>query len=250
MPAPRSPEFQPFPATPWSLIGRAGNATLESRRNSLGQILHRYMPALRAHLILKKRMKPDRADDTLQGFVADKVMAQELITFADRERGKFRTFLCTSLDRYAVSELRRENAKKRAPDQPSADIDESPEPVQSAENAADTFDVEWARTIISQAIEQMRAECADARRNDLWDLFDARVIGPTLRGDDPVSYDELIARTQAASPVQLSNMLVTAKRMFARALRDVVSEYARDETELEAELRDLRDILSRASPAA
>ena len=92
----------------------------------------------------------------------------------------------------------------------------------------------------------MRAECERSDRNDLWQIFDARVIGPTLRGEEPPAYDALVKRTGAASPLQLSNLLVTAKRMFIRTLRDVVSEYARDESELEEEIHDLRKILSSA----
>src|SRR3954469_20152896 len=97
---------QPFPVTQWSLVGRAGNATAESRRDSLGQLVQRYWPALRTHLVLKKRMKPEAAEDLLQSFVVDKVVAAELIAKADKDRGKFRTFLCTALDHYAISESR------------------------------------------------------------------------------------------------------------------------------------------------
>ncbi|CAN5351891.1 sigma factor [soil metagenome] len=246
MPADRPNDYQPFPVTPWSLVGRAVNATVESRRESLGQLLFRYMPALRAHLILKKRFKPDRADDILQGFIADKVVAQETIAYADRERGKFRTFLCTALDHYAVSQIRHDRAKKRAPGEGVADIDEAPEAAHPDSTPADSFDVEWARTVVTQTMDQMRAECEKSDRADVWQIFDARVIGPTIRGEDPPDYETLVARTGAASPLQLSNLLVTAKRMFIRTLRDVVSEYARDEEELEEEIRDLRKILGAA----
>jgi hypothetical protein len=97
-----------------------------------------------------------------------------------------------------------------------------------------------------QTMEQMRTECERSDRNDLWQLFDARVVGPTLRGEETPDYQTLVRRSGAASPLQLSNLLVTAKRMFIRTLRDVVSEYARDEEELEEEIRDLRKILAGA----
>jgi hypothetical protein len=47
------------------------------------------------------------------------------------------------------------------------------------------------------------------------------------------------------SPEQASNVLITAKRMFARALRSVVAKYA-DAGDVETEIRDLKSILARS----
>src|SRR2546430_1488073 len=65
-----------FPATQWSLVGRAGHVTGSRRREALGTLLHRYMPAMRTHLVLARRMSPDQADDLIQGFVTDKIIEQ------------------------------------------------------------------------------------------------------------------------------------------------------------------------------
>src|SRR4051812_18862676 len=159
-------QHQNFPITPWSLVGRAANATVESRRDSLGRLVQRYWPALRTHLVLKKRMKPEAAEDLLQSFVVDKVVAAELIAKADKDRGKFRTFLCTALDHYAISESRMRRAKKRSPTGDAlADIDAVAEPAEDAAGPAapgqsgDTFDVAWARQLIESAVRTMRDEC-------------------------------------------------------------------------------------------
>jgi RNA polymerase sigma-70 factor (ECF subfamily) len=246
--------FKPFPATPWSLVGRAAHATIESRRESLEALLSRYLPALRTHLLYKKRLAPDRADDLLQGFIADKVVAAEILSHADRERGKFRTFLCTALDRYLISQTRMDRARKRMPGPEAggtgtgpaiADIDTTPEQPADATTPGDSFDVAWARQLIDRAVTLMQAECESGGRKDLWELFDLRVLGPTLRGTEPPPYEDLLARTGATSPLKLSNLLVTAKRMYVRILRNVISEYARDESEVDEEMRDLKTILSR-----
>jgi RNA polymerase sigma-70 factor (ECF subfamily) len=249
MPEFASNDYRPFPVTPWSLVGRAANATVESRRESLGQLLQRYLPALKTHLTLKKRIPPHKAEDLVQGFIADKVVASEILSYADRERGKFRTFLCTALDHYAVSQNRMARAKKRSPGDGGAvgDLDDAPEPADSdGADPADSFDVSWARQVIDQSVELMRQECISSKRPELWELFDLRVLGPTLRGVAPPPYEQLVARSKALSPLQLSNQLVTAKRMFTRILRNVISEYARDESEVEEEIRDLKVILARA----
>src|SRR5438094_173315 len=81
------PNYQPFPLTPWSLVDRAAasdNDDLDAQRAFLNELLQRYLPALRAHLIYGKRLAPDAADDLLQSFVVEKVVESDLIGNADR----------------------------------------------------------------------------------------------------------------------------------------------------------------------
>src|SRR5438477_6642253 len=92
-----------FPSTQWSLVGRAGRTSNEHRRDALGVLLHRYMPALRAHLVLAKRMSADHAEDLLQGFVADKIIEKNLLAQAEQARGRFRSFLLAALNHYVIS---------------------------------------------------------------------------------------------------------------------------------------------------
>ena len=108
------------------------------------------------------------------------------------------------------------------------------------------FDIAWARQVLARAIDQMRAECVRSDRADLWGVFECRILGPLLDGTEPLEYQALVERFGLASPAQASNVLMTGKRMFARSLRSVVAEYERDESEIDAEIADLRKILSRA----
>ena len=55
-----------FPTTHWSLVARAGRDATEVKRQALGELLVRYLPALRAHLVYGKRLSPEDADDLLQ----------------------------------------------------------------------------------------------------------------------------------------------------------------------------------------
>ena len=73
------------------------------RREALGVLLRRYVPALRAHLVVQKRVPRDAAADLIQGFVCDKVVEQGLLAGADRCKGKFRSFLRTALDRAGIA---------------------------------------------------------------------------------------------------------------------------------------------------
>ena len=241
-----SNEFGPFITTPWSGIGRIAAAQGEDARGELGRLLARYLPALRAHLVLEMKLPLDRANDLLQGFVAEKILENDLIARADREKGKFRTFLLRALRNHVVSVARRENAKKRSPGSlASLDGDESTLQPGTVQDPSAAFDVAWAREVLVGAVALLKTECERSKRPDLWGVFESRLLRPVLDGEDPEPYDRLVERFGFASPAQASNALITAKRMFGRVLASVVGEYARDD--IEAEIADLRKILSGAA---
>ena len=67
----------PFPVTQWSLVDRARRKDGSGFHEALTVLLRRYLPALRAHLVIEKRMPLQRAEDLLQGFVTDKIIEQK-----------------------------------------------------------------------------------------------------------------------------------------------------------------------------
>jgi RNA polymerase sigma-70 factor (ECF subfamily) len=243
-----SNDITPFPQTQWTLLGRAGEITSDGQRQALGDLLRRYLPALRTHLLLQRRLPPERADDLLQAFVSRKVLEQRLIRKADRGRGTFRSFLLRSLNNFVNDELRHDRAAGRSPDGgPPLDLDEQAGLGDAgADDPSATFDVAWAREVLSEAVAAMRGECQATRREDIWGVFEGRVLLPSMEGAEPAGYEELIRRFGLASPEQASNVLTTAKRMFARALRSAVAKYA-DAGDVETEIRDLKTILARCA---
>ena len=235
-----------FPTTHWSLVARAGQDAAETKRQALGELLARYLLALRAHLVYGKRLSPEDADDLLQEFVAAKILEKELIGRADAELGKFRTFLLTALDRFLIDCFREENARKRSPREGRLrGLGDGAEQLQ-ADQTSDAFDLAWARNVIDQTVRVMRAECESSGRADVWGVFECRLLGPMLHGAEPIAYEDLVRRFGLQSPSQASNLLMTAKRTFARVLRAVVGEYARGSEEIEAEIRELMEVLARA----
>ncbi|MGH7214464.1 MAG: hypothetical protein ACREIT_06850, partial [Tepidisphaeraceae bacterium] len=96
-----------FPSTHWSLVDRAGRAPDGSdRREALANLLHRYLPALRCHLIYTRRLDTQTADDLLQAFLADKILEQNTLRHAEQSRGRFRGFLVTALDHFVSNHAR------------------------------------------------------------------------------------------------------------------------------------------------
>jgi RNA polymerase sigma-70 factor (ECF subfamily) len=231
-----------FPPTQWSLVGRAGADDSSVRRQALEALLVRYLPALRAYLVLKKRLDPERADDLVQGFITSKVLEQGLFARADPHRGKFRVLLITALNNFVIDDYRR----RGAPPTFSLSDTDAPQATEGGESPPDVFDVAWARELLAEVLRRMRHECTEGGREDLWGVFECRVLEPTLEGAPVLPYEQLVERFGFRSPSQAANALVTAKRLFARTLRAVVSEYAGDEAAVEEEIRDLQQILARS----
>ncbi len=233
-----------FPTTRWSLVGRAHADNPEVRRQALSELLRQYAPALRSYLIHRHRLPSDRAEDVLQAFLADRVLSQAILARADQSKGRFRNFVLTALQRFALNEARGARAKKRSP-QSAVSLDaEAALPV-AAPGTRDPFETTWAREVLSRAVARTREECLAAGRQDVWGIFDARVLAPAMEGAEPLDYATLVERFKLASPTQASNLLVTATRSFRKALREVIGEYEPDEKAVDEEIADLLRVLSR-----
>ena len=241
-----SEDFRGLPATDWSLVAHAGLPSDQTSLGSLNELLSRYRPALKAHLVLKKKIPPDVADDLIQGFISTKVLEGSLVSSADPAKGRFRTILLTALDRYIVSVIRREGAKKRSPEQGFVSLDDSANQLAVVPPAPDPFDVAWAREVIAEALGRVKTECMASGKLAYWNVFDCRVVAPILEGVEPLPYEQVVQRFGFKSPTEASNALVTAKRIFVRALHAVVAEYARDKAGTDEEIQELRAILSGA----
>jgi RNA polymerase sigma-70 factor (ECF subfamily) len=241
-------EYKAFPATHWSLVRRAGHgADGEASREALGILLMRYAPALRSYLRVVKRMSPGEAEEVVQAFIADRLIPGELIRQAEVDRGRFRTLLLTALNHFAVSRWRAERLRQADGEAAAADA------VANAASPAAEVEATWARALVKQVIQSMRQECILTGRSDVWAVFEGRVLADvygTVDGNaasEPASYEDLAARLGLKSPAQAANLLVTGKRMYARLLRTAVAEYERDEVDVDAEIADLRIILSRGA---
>jgi len=234
-----------FPTTHWSLVCRAGQDDQQAKRDALDQLLACSLPAMRAHLVYAKRLAPADADDVVQDFVAEKILQRDLLGRADQRLGRFRTYLLTALDRFLLNRIRDAGAKNRAPAGAAritmGDHDDLPA---AGQDASDAFDLAWARSVIQETLQRMRSHCEASGRGRIWEVFNCRVVAPALEGAPPVEYQDLVARFGFCSPAEAANVLVTAKRMYARALKSVIAQYARDTEEIESEVRQLHAVLA------
>ncbi len=97
--------------------------------------------------------------------------------------------------------------------------------------------------LVHQVVEGMRRECAETDRLDVWTVFEKRILAEIFHDAQPSSYQSLAEELTLQSPSQAANLLVTAKRMYARLLRAAVAEYEPSDEAIEEEIAALRKAL-------
>ncbi len=84
-----------FPSTHWSQVISAGNGDLPGGSAALEELCRAYWSPLYSFL-RRQGHSPHDAEDLVQGFLA-RVLAREDLAGVRQEKGRFRTFLLTSL---------------------------------------------------------------------------------------------------------------------------------------------------------
>jgi hypothetical protein len=229
--------------TVWGDFPKSGESDPAAHRAFLEKFLARYMPAIQSYLIRACGVRPQDAEDVMHNFLASKVLEGELLTRANKERGRFRSLLQTSLSNFVTSQKRMEKAAKRDPGTHTASIEDASEPASAELSPPQAFDVAWARELLRQAAERMKALCQQTQRPDIWGVFEARMLAGTLNAATPLEYEALVRLFGFKSPAQASNVLMSGKRMFNRCLRATIAEYEPSDAMIEQEISSLLRIL-------
>ena len=101
-----------FQTTLWSEIQNVKTLDEDKRQIIIGNFLKKYWKPVYCY-IRRKGYDNEPAKDLTQGFFHEIVLGHNLIQQADQTKGRFRTFLLTTLDRYVTNVYRRETAQKR-----------------------------------------------------------------------------------------------------------------------------------------
>jgi DNA-directed RNA polymerase specialized sigma24 family protein len=229
-----------WPTTDWSGVGHAATA-LGKDPDRLNHLILTYRVPLRVYLLSTFPSLKSEAEEILQDFAQDKILKEGWLGRADRSRGRFRSFLKSSLKNFVKDRLR---AKASRP----ASLEELEVDLPAESNGTELFDLNWARVIVAEVLRRMEEDCRSPgkdqpRRTHIWELFQLRFLKPVLEDETPANYEVLVRRFNLTSPFDAQNMLATAKRIFERHFRGVIAEYEQGERAIKAEIEDFRQTL-------
>lgn len=214
-------------STSWTLITDAVNEDSSTRTESKDALVKRYWQAVYAFVRASGR-SAILSEDLTQGFFCDVFLGRELLERAESARGRFRSLLLSSVRNYLADDFRMRTAKCRTPahgklmniegdEQFGANPDESGDP-----EAA--FNTVWVEELIGRTAKQVEQDLVESGQSIHWKILQDRVLLPCLNGGTPTPHEDLANQWGLKGVPQVSNMLVTAKRRFARRLLENVRE--------------------------
>lgn len=227
-----------FPTTNWSQIIAHSQSGDHLARESLDRICRTYWQPVHAIVRMSVRSEHD-AQDVTQSFFLH-VIERSALEKADRLKGRFRDYLRGMLTFFLVSEQRAKGAQKRGGDAGHVEFDDERDSGGEPAEQTESFDREWAHTVMSAAMASVRAECAANGRR--WDILMSFLPG----GGGGVTYEDGALR----SGMGLSAFKMEVSRLrkdLRTALRSEVARTVSAMHEIDDELAYLRAVLERSS---
>jgi RNA polymerase sigma factor (sigma-70 family) len=219
-----------FPETHHSALFGVRGETLARRALDYGAVAAAYWKPVYCYIRVKWSKSNEDAKDLTQAFFAFSV-EKDLLRPFDRERGTFRTYLRTCLDRFLANQHRFESRQKRGGLTLPLDGKLADDVVSTEESPEETFEKEFARGLFAAAIEQLRIELPRLPFEvfQYYDLSDS---------PEPRTYQS-IADLLDIRITAVTNHLALARRELRRILLDRLRPITRDESELRREARAL-----------
>ncbi len=237
--SPSPPQPGVFPATQWSMVINAGEGSESQARSALESLCHQYWYPLYTFLRRQGKTHHD-AEDCTQEFLA-RLLAQNVVSKAKPERGRFRTFLLTSLRNFMTNEWQRGQAAKRGGGQVPLPLEFETagerfarEPVDPGLTPEQVFDRNYAIDAINRSVETLRADYEKSGRGDIF-----TALRPFLWGDGSPGSLAQRAECLGMNAHALSVALQRLRRRLGECLRAEVGQTVATEADLDAELRHL-----------
>ncbi|HEV2319155.1 MAG TPA: hypothetical protein VGV18_05360 [Verrucomicrobiae bacterium] len=232
-----------FPRTDWAELSKAAGA----EEAAMDRLIRLYWQPLKIFLVSSFPTLAGQAEELLQDFAGDKFLREGWLRKADQTRGRFRDFLKTSLRNFILDRLSRADVKN-----PPLSLDELGQEVPESEASVEEFDLAWARTVLAETLRRMEADCTrpgkdQPRRSCIWEMFRIRLLEPVFNDAPQAPYEQLVERFGLKSPLEASNTLLSAKRIFKARLDEVIGEYAGRDAATALEIQALKDFLGRLS---
>jgi RNA polymerase sigma factor (sigma-70 family) len=233
-----------FATTRWSMVVAAGAAGDTGGRAALESLCGAYWYPLYA--FERRGGTPvEDARDLVQGFFAE-LLEKDVLAQADRDRGRFRTFLIAAFRHFASKEREKARALKRGGGRAPLPLDfEDGESRYLREPADDRtperlFERRWALTLLDEALGRLKEEHRAAGREPLFEAL----RGTLGSGDGPgASYAALgegLGMSEGAVKVAVHRL----RRRYRDVLRAAIAETVADPSEVDDEIRHLLGALS------
>ncbi len=212
--------------------------------DALEKLCRTYWYPLYAYVRRLGHSPPD-AEDLTQEFFG-RLLAKNYLEAADREKGRFRTFLLVALKRFLANEWDRARTQKRGGGQMPLPLDTAlaehkyeSEAVLPDVSADLIFERRWALTLLDQTMARLRAEFEQAGKSSEF----ARLKGFLTLDRNEAPYAQVaveMGSTEGAVRVAVHRL----RKRFRELFREEIAHTVARGEEIEEELRHLLSVLS------
>lgn len=225
-----------FATTHWSLVSAAGKQASPDAQEALATLCGTYWYPLYAY-VRRVGYQPDDAQDLTQAFFA-RLLEKDYLKAADKERGKFRSFLLASFKHFLSKERDRAKAQKRGGGRKLLPLDfEAGEKRYSLEPAHELtaekmYERRWALTLLDQVLARLREEFVQTGKDKIFDGLKG-----VLTGED-VAYGQVAAEldmTEGAVKVAVHRL----RRRYKELVLAEISQTVAKPEDVDEELRHL-----------
>jgi len=237
-PAPGIPEASQFSTTHWSVVLSAGGNDSPQAEAALASLCRAYWYPLYAYVRRQGHGFED-AQDLTQAFFA-RLLDRGSLRLADRNRGRFRSFLLTSLKHFLIHEWNKANCVKRGGGRPIISLDAEKTETRFQAEPADNrspdkaFERRWATVLLDQVLDQLQREFATTEHTQVFEELKSSLIGE----ESESTYAEIGQRLGMTE----GNVKVTVhrlKRRYRELLRAEIAKTVEGPEAIDEEIREL-----------
>lgn len=233
-----------FQTTRWTLVLQAGEGeSSEPREKALSRFCESYWPPL--YTFLRHRGYPlADAQDLVQAFFVH-LFEKNILERADREKGRLRTFLLSSLQNFLINEHDRATTLKRGGSFRIFSLDDALPEVEAARPAAahldeiGCYDLTWATSVVTRAWQNLN-DALNAEGKTRW----LEELKPFLAGGtDALPNQEEVAGRIGVPVATLRTWISRLRQRYRDVLRAEVASTVANADDVEEELKYLHRLL-------
>ena len=231
-----------FQTTSWNIVLDAKSGDSVVARLAMARLYERYWLPLYAYCRHRGYSQEDARDLTQEFFTV--CLEKDWISRACKEKGKFRTFLLTCLERFLGNQQKRERALKRGGHLATLPIDaaeaEKRIALDDSKNlsAAAYFDRTWAISVMEHALKDLSEQYSANKNPERFELLRLYL----LPGTEPPSYEELAERLRL-TPNAAKVAVHRIRAKFRENVRAEVAAALPPDGDLNEEIRYLASLL-------
>ena len=233
-----------FQTTRWSVVLVSAQSQAPGSKKAFADLCKLYWYPLYA-FIRHRGYSPEDSEDLVQGFFLH-LVEHKTLSRVDRSKGKFRSFLLASLQKYLSDEADRARCLKRGGkaefvrlDLESAEDRYRLEPV-DALTPEKIFDARWAMALIGEALNRLNREYVAQGKATTFNTLRA-FLDPINTKTLP-SYEEVAAQLEV-SVGSLKTLIHRLRKQYTAFVREEISRTVSDSADVNAEIHQLCEAL-------